>query len=87
MGRIREDPDQASIRKIYSHIVIARTCDDMQKSLHAICMTLTDAIPYVGIMKTGIERRASIFFHRQKQVLRPEAESSPAHGEAAALEL
>ncbi|MCP4655960.1 MAG: hypothetical protein GY856_11140 [bacterium] len=87
MGRIREDPDQAGIQKIHSHLVIARTCDDMQKSLHAICMTLTDSIPYVGIMKTGIERRASIFFHRQRQVLRPEVEAATAPAPSAPLEL
>lgn len=75
MGRIREDPEQTGIHKIHSHLVVARTCDDMQKSLHAICMTLTDSIPYVGIMKTGIERRASIFFHRQRQILRPEMDA------------
>ncbi len=87
MGRIREDPEQAEIHKIHSHLVTARTCDDMQKSLHAICMTLTDSIPYVGIMKTGIERRASIFFHRQRQVLRPEVEAATAPPPSAPLEL
>ena len=41
----------------------------MQESLTEICMSLTASIPYVGIMKGGIERRASVFFHRQQRVL------------------
>ncbi|MEM6457037.1 MAG: hypothetical protein AAF772_18250, partial [Acidobacteriota bacterium] len=48
--------------------VVRRTCREMKRSLQAICMTLTAMVPYIGIMRGGIEQRASVFFHRQQQV-------------------
>ncbi len=69
MGRLRVSPDHAATTQTYAHIVTARTCKGMQESLTEICMSLTASIPYVGIMKGGIERRASVFFHRQQRVL------------------
>lgn len=60
--------DGETVKGSFTHIVVARTCRDMQRALQAICMTLTAAVPYVGIMKDGIERRASVFFHRQQML-------------------
>lgn len=70
IGRLRDDSTElAASRVTYAHIVTAKTCKEMQDSLTEICMTLTASIPYVGIMRGGIERRASVFFHRQQKVL------------------
>lgn len=69
MGRLRGDADHPASRQSYAHIVTARTCRAMQRSLTEICMTLTASIPYVSIMRGGVERRASIFFHRQQKIL------------------
>lgn len=68
LGRLREEPSDESAHQTYQHIVVGRTCREMQRALQSICMTLTAAIPYVGIMKDGIERRASVFFHRQQML-------------------
>ncbi len=88
MGRLRDDPATAA-RHSYVHIVTARTCRAMQRSLAEICMTLSASIPYVGIMRGGIERRASVFFHRQQKILEgaePPAgvPATPLDGEATA---
>lgn len=69
MGRLRDDDDTMTAHHSHLHIVTARTCNAMQKSLTEICMTLTASIPYVSIMRGGIERRASVFFHRQQKIL------------------
>jgi hypothetical protein len=80
MGRLRGEAEHSASRQSYAHIVTARTCRAMQRSLTEICMTLTASIPYVSIMRGGVERRASIFFHRQQKIL------ENAHLEAALLE-
>jgi hypothetical protein len=79
LGRLREEPVPQGALQTYTHIVVGRTCREMQRALQTICMTLTAAIPYVGIMKDGIERRASVFFHRQQmlQARREAGETSP----------
>lgn len=69
MRRLRQDSDALAAHQSMYHIVTARTCKAMQESLKEICMTLTATVPYVGIMKGGVERRASVFFHRQKELL------------------
>jgi hypothetical protein len=76
MGRLREEAEQAAARQSYTHIVTARTCRAMQESLTEVCITLTASLPYVGIMRGGIERRASVFFHRQQKVLEGDAEEA-----------
>jgi hypothetical protein len=72
MGRLRDEPSATTSRETYAHIVTAKTCAAMQESLTEICMTLTASVPYVGIMRVGVERRASVFFHRQQKVLEAE---------------
>lgn len=76
MGRLRGDADHPASRQSYAHIVTARTCRAMQRSLTEICMTLTASIPYVSIMRGGVERRASIFFHRQQKILEDAAKET-----------
>ncbi len=76
IGRLRGDSTElVTSRETYAHIVTAKTCKEMQESLTEICMTLTASIPYVGIMRGGIERRASVFFHRQQKVLKAQGGS------------
>ncbi len=73
MSRMREgeegDAYQRTLRQRHLQAVVTRTSAEMQGSLQKICMTLTSAVPYIGIMRGGIEQRASVFFHRQQLVL------------------
>lgn len=77
MGRLR-DEGEGTLSQTYLHIVTTKTCREMQDSLTEVCMTLTASIPYVGIMREGIERRASVFFHRQQKILEGENDEAQA---------
>ena len=68
IGRLRETSEASQV-STYLHLIVSRTCREMQHALQAVCLTLTSLIPYLGIMRDGVERRASLFFHRQQEVL------------------
>lgn len=69
IGRLREMGSGLPQHETYQQLIVAKTCREMQASLRAVCTTFSSLIPYLGIMQEGVERRASVFFHRQHEVL------------------